>query len=396
MNRLHGRDVVFWIAAIVLMRVSSVQAIDFGPEEIIQAGGVDIQVPGYSVPSFEDFDGDGLKDLIVGQGSGSSSGKVRLYPNVGTEAEPQFDSFFYAQSDGVDLICPGSGCMGCFPRLVYWDADDLKDLLVGLSNGTVKIFLNIGTETEPTFDGGQDVLVEAGGMGVFGLDVGNRATPSLVDWNGDGLLDLVSGAYDGWIHIFLNDGCQDLMPCFLSSTATGQLVQEDDAVLTVPGSRSSPVVVDLDGDGLMDLLIGNTYGQVLFYPNIGTETAPAFSGYTAVTSEGQPIDLVGSARSRPDVCTWTGDGYFGPKDGYLDLIIGSADGRVRLYRGVPMTGDFDVDGDIDIDDLRTFMEAWRNPNPPADSIADLNGDGILDILDLELFIDLMLATNPAK
>lgn len=394
MNRLSGRGSLFWTAMVVLVWASVGAAVDFGPEEVIQAGGEDIQVLGYSVPSFEDFNGDLLKDLIVGQGSGSTAGRVRVYPNVGTEAEPLFEEFFYVQSDGVDLVCSGSGCMGCFPRLVYWDADDVKDLLVGQSNGTIKVFLNVGTAEQPIFGAGQEVTVAADGLTV--LDVGSRATPSLVDWNADGLPDLVSGAYDGRIHIFANDGCEDLSPCFLSSTAKGELVLEDDAVLAVPGARSSPVVVDLNGDGLQDLLVGNTYGQILFYPNVGTETLPAFAGYDVVTSDGQTIDLAGSPRSRPDVCTWTGDGHFGPADGYWDLLIGSGDGKVRLYRGIPMIGDFDADGDIDVDDLRTFMEAWRNPEPPADSLADLNADGVLDTLDLEAFIDLMLAANPAE
>lgn len=384
------------VVAVLLAAQSIVLAIDFGPEEIVQAGGAEIQVPGYSVPSFQDWNNDLLKDLIVGEGSGWIPGKVRVYLNVGTESEPLFDDFFYAQSDGMDLACSGSGCMGCFPRLVHWDGDGLKDLLVGQSDGTIKIFLNVGTEEEPVFDGGQDIMVGSGGMGVFRLDVGSRATPSLVDWNGDGALDLVSGAYDGRIHVFAND-CNDTMPpCFDSSSVIGELILEDEGALAVPGSRSSPVVVDLDGDGLHDLLAGNTYGQILFYANIGTAAAPAFSGYTAVTSEGQAIDLAGSARSRPDVCTWTGDGHFGPKDGYWDLLVGSGDGKVRLYRGIPMAGDFDTDGDIDVDDLRTFMEAWRHPDPPADSLADLNGDGVLDYLDLEAFIDLMLAANPPK
>jgi len=392
MNQLSGRGIPLWTVSVVLVWAAIGSAIDFGPEEVIQAGGQDIQVPGYSVPSFEDVNGDLLKDLIVGQGSGSIAGRVRVYPNVGTEAEPQFDDFFYVQSDGADLVCSGSGCMGCFPRLVYWDADEFKDLLVGQSNGTIQVFLNVGTAEEPVFGAGQDVNVGADGTV---LDVGSRATPNLVDWNADGLLDLVSGAYDGRIHIFTNDGCDDLIPCFLSSTTTGEFVLEDETVLAVPGSRSSPVVVDLNGDGLQDLLVGNTYGEILFYANVGTETVPAFDGYDVVTSDGQTIDLTGSPRSRPDVCTWTGDGHFGPADGYWDLLIGSGDGKVRLYRGIPMVGDFDADGDIDVDDLRTFMEAWRNPEPPADSIADLNADGVLDTADLEAFIDLMLAANPA-
>lgn len=396
MSQSRGLFAVCWVAVAIVVGPSTVMAIDFGPEEVVQAGGVDIQVPGYSVPSFEDWNNDLLKDLIVGEGSGSISGKVRVYLNVGTEAEPQFDDFLYVQSEGGDLTCPGSGCMGCFPRLVYWDADDLKDLLVGQSDGTVRVFLNVGTQEAPTFDGGQSVGIMNDGN-FEALDVGSRAAPSLADWNGDGVLDLIVGAYDGRIHFFESWACEDPMPPgFYSSPATGELVVADEAILTVPGSRSSPVAVDLDDDGLQDLLVGNTYGQLLFYPNIGTETLPAFSGYTPVTSEGQAIDLAGSPRSRPDVCTWTGDGHFGPADGYWDLLVGSGDGKVRLYRGTPMTGDFDTDGDIDVDDLRTFMEAWRQPDPPADSLADLNADGVLDTLDLEAFIDLMLAASPVE
>jgi len=161
----------------------------------------------------------------------------------------------------------------------------------------------------------------------------------------------------------------------------------------VPGGRSSPAVADLDGDGLRDLLVGNTYGQLLFYKNIGLESLPIFSGYTPATSAGAPIDLPGSLRSRPSVCHWTGDGHFGPRDGYWDVLVGSGDGKIRLYRGISKVGDFDLDGDIDVDDLRVFVEAWRQPDPSADSLADLNADGTLDYLDLEAFVDLMLAAN---
>ncbi len=85
--------VVLLTAAIVLVTAGQAGAIDLGPEEIVDANGVDIIVPGYSVPSFEDWNNDLLKDLIVGEGS-PSVGKVRVYLNVGTEADPQFDSFF--------------------------------------------------------------------------------------------------------------------------------------------------------------------------------------------------------------------------------------------------------------------------------------------------------------
>lgn len=78
-----------------------------GPEELVQADGADIQVPGWSVPSFVYWDGDDLKDLVVGEGG--NPGKVRVYLNVGTSSSPQFSGYLYAQSDGADLEVPGAG-----------------------------------------------------------------------------------------------------------------------------------------------------------------------------------------------------------------------------------------------------------------------------------------------
>jgi len=152
--------------------------------------------------------------------------------------------------------------------------------------------------------------------------------------------------------------------------------------------------MDLDGDGKKDLLTGNTDGQILFYKNDGLDSLPDFTGYVLVQSDGKPIDLAGTPRSRPFVCTWTGDGHFGPKDGYWDLLVGSGDGRIRLYRGIPKPGDFDADGDLDGDDFTFLAKALDKPLPAGGSAADLNKDGLVDVLDLRLFADLWLAANP--
>ncbi|MBN2560596.1 MAG: hypothetical protein JXQ75_06670 [Phycisphaerae bacterium] len=80
-----------------------------GPQEFVQAGGVNIDVPGYSVPSFVYWNGDDLKDLVVGQGDGTTLVRVRVYLNEGTTSEPAFSTYFYAQSNGSDLTVTGSG-----------------------------------------------------------------------------------------------------------------------------------------------------------------------------------------------------------------------------------------------------------------------------------------------
>ncbi|OHB62157.1 MAG: hypothetical protein A2Y76_00780 [Planctomycetes bacterium RBG_13_60_9] len=361
--------------------------LNLGPEEIIKAKGSDIIVPGYSVPAFEDWNNDLLKDLLVGEGGGSVPGKVRIYLNVGTESDPCFVDYFYAQAEGKDLSCPPQGCLGCFPRVVDWDEDGRKDLLVGLADGTVKIFRNITDNNEPVFDAGTNIKV--GNENAFNLDVGSRAMPIAVQWNDDGMLDLVVGGLDGLIHVYYNCGCGgSVPPRFYLSPVAGMLVQEKERDLMVPSGRSSPVVMDLDGDGKKDLLTGNTDGLVLFYKNLGTDSLPVFSGYTLVQSNGLPIDLAGTLRTRPFVCHWTG-----AKDGYWDLLLGYGDGKVRLYRGIPKLGDLDADGVLDGDDLTLLAKAMNKPVPPEGSPADLNGDGIVDILDLSLFADLWLAEH---
>jgi len=356
--------------------------LNLGPEELVQANGVDIDVPGYSVPSFVDWNNDNLKDLVIGEGGGNRDGKVRVYINVGTESNPQFSDYFYVQSEGADLTCPASGCLGCFPRVVYWDDDERKDLLVGQADGTIRIFRNMGTDENPRFDDG--LFLQAGQAGVRrNIDVGKRATPCVVDWNNNGRIDLVVGAFDGKIHVYLNCGCVgDARPSFETSQPAGTCVQANGSDLIVYSKRSSPVVADLDGDGKKDLLTGNTNGQLRFYRNVGTDAEPSFSDFSRVKSDGVNIELPSSPRSRPSVCFWTGDGHFGPIDGYFDVLIGAADGKVHLYRGIPTSGDIDGDGDIDFVDFALFAVHWRHTDCGQCGGADLTDDGRVDTDDL--------------
>jgi hypothetical protein len=293
-----------------------------GPGQAVQAGGIDIAVSGYSVPSATDWNADGRPDLIVGEGGSGFAGKVRVYLNNGTAAAPLFGGYSYAQTASGDLECPASGCLGVFPRAVQWDADGRKDLVAGQADGRVKLYLNIGTDADPVFDSGTYLRVGSPGSKVD-INVGARATSSVVDWDNDGRKDLVVGAYDGRVRVYLNEGT-DTAPDFRSVL----IVQSGAGDLLVPSSRSSSVIWDLDDDGKKDLLTGNTNGQLLLYSNFGSDAAPLFAGYDAVESDGTPIDLPGTPRSRPSVCDWTGDGL-------LDVLIGSGDGHVYLYQGVP-------------------------------------------------------------
>ncbi|MHC4509752.1 MAG: FG-GAP-like repeat-containing protein [Planctomycetota bacterium] len=372
---------------VLIVSQASASLLNLGPEELVQANGSDLQVTGCSVPSYVDWNEDGANDLVVGEHVSFTAGKIRVYLNIGGSNDPLFADYFYAQSNGADLTLPAEGCLGCFPRVVDWDDDMRKDLLVGVSNGTIRIYLNTGTDEDPAFDSGTTIRV---GTPAVALDVGNRTTPAFADWNGDGLNDLVVGALDARIHIYFNSGSTWPIPAFDFSPSTGQYVQENGHDLIVPSARSSPDVLDLDGDGRKDLLVGNSEGELLLYINVGTDVLPEFSDYLRLESNGVPINLEGALdgnpRSRPFVCDWTSDGH-------LDVLVGACDGKVHLYQGKAWTTglgvsspDLNGDGFIDIEDLITLIEHWGQDNAMCDIAPPPLGDGVVDAMDLELLM----------
>jgi len=68
MKRALLLTILFAAAPIVTRAYAADLLLRLGPEELVQAGGADISVLGYSVPSLADWDNDGLNDLIVGEG----------------------------------------------------------------------------------------------------------------------------------------------------------------------------------------------------------------------------------------------------------------------------------------------------------------------------------------
>ncbi|MFO8082417.1 MAG: VCBS repeat-containing protein [Armatimonadota bacterium] len=133
-----------------------------------------------AVATVGDWNGDGLKDLVVG----GEDGRVRLYERLPGEVMRFERGRRIAGADGP-VTAPGKGDLRyAAPALVDWDADGDLDLLVGGVNGRILLWRN---------DGG---LQPMGPLQVSGTDlrVTGIAMPAPFDYNGDGDVDLFVGA----------------------------------------------------------------------------------------------------------------------------------------------------------------------------------------------------------
>ncbi|MBM4118836.1 T9SS type A sorting domain-containing protein [bacterium] len=213
------------------------------------------------------------------------------------------------------------------------------------------IHLNVGTAQEPRFDSGARVQVGPPGAKVD-LNVGYRATPDVVDWNEDGLFDLLVGAYDGKLRLYLNEG-GGLPPDFRHTL----FVSDGSGDLVVPLGYASPTMADFDGDDAKDLVIGNAEGELYFYANAGTQAAPLFGVGWRCESLSLPIDLGYQGRARPFALDWDGDGR-------QDLLSGSNQGKVHLFLGQPNSVAVPF-----LPGAGARLSAWPNPARPATTFA---------------------------
>ena len=226
---------------------------------------------------YVDFDGDGDQDIAVGTGdwtdygwdhaydaagrwrNGPLHGNVYIISNQGSDEEPNFTSSpERLQAAGGDIDVYGWPS----PNFADFDGDGDLDLLCGEFLDGFTYFENIGSRTGPRYAAGRKLDDNLGQPLVMHLQM---ITPTAIDWDGDGDMDLIVGDEDGRVALVENTGkLRGNAPVFLPP----QYFQQQADTLKF-GALSTPFAYDWDGDGDEDILCGNTAGNIGYFENLG-------------------------------------------------------------------------------------------------------------------------------
>jgi len=202
-------------------------------------------------PQMVDWDEDGDKDLLVGE----YDGHVHYFQNIGTPTNPDLQDRGHLLAGGVEIDVSQLA----IPVVNDWDEDGDKDLIVGNDLANIKIFINVGTNSNPILS--PSILLQANPP-ISQIKNG----PDIGDLNGDGLKDLAYGWWQGTVFYYPNSGT-NANPVFNEVhllTALGDTIQPN-----FPTSGWTHLELnDWDEDGDLDLVYGEWDGHVNVYLNL--------------------------------------------------------------------------------------------------------------------------------
>ncbi len=149
--------------------------------------------------------------------------------------------------------------LGIGGAAVDWDEDGDLDLLLGSNGGRLFLRRNEGTAAQPAFALDSESLMS--GDGPLAVP-GAHLIPTVVDWDGDGKFDVLSGGGDGGAFWFRNVGKKGA-PRFEQAKALLEPKAERGTPQAPiwPGERTQICAADYDGDGDLDLLIGDFHSM---------------------------------------------------------------------------------------------------------------------------------------
>jgi len=150
-----------------------------------------------SEPNLFDWNGDGMKDLVIAR----QSYEVRVYINQSSDTWPMFDNADYSvvQAGGAQIrLYRGN------PYMFDLNRDGLTDLICGEQNGYVHYFENVGTDSNPEFAAGETLKLQNGTPVRWrrtNYYYGSRC--GFGDWNNDSVPDFLLSTYEGQVELYL-------------------------------------------------------------------------------------------------------------------------------------------------------------------------------------------------
>ena len=353
---------------------------------------------GLAAPALMDWDGDGKRDLLVGEFEtnsgenfpmGADGSTIRVYLNVGTDDDPKFtDEFEWARdTEGTIMEVPQWCCIGFTPQFYDLDDDGHLDMITGQYHpGDVTWFRGTGNgflpgetlpqEGDPSVNGQPmfgNYEGEPGDIGTFHYWVYTSA--SFGDLDDDGDYDLIVGG-SGGLRISENIG-SPRRPSFAMReplrTIDGEplrildrgpewrarILEHGDLLPPDGDGKSSPLVVDWDDDGVLDLLVTGSYRHpashaVTFFRGVKTDDGHRFHPGVDLLPTADGAKALPGSGQRVYVDDWN-------RDGVNDLIIGAS---VATVNG----GEFSDELSWEWEDVNDVESAGKDPGlyPPRE------------------------------
>lgn len=311
----------------------------FLPPVYFQQNADNVMCGALSTPFGIDWDSDGDEDILCG----NTAGYIVFYENLGlatgTAGLPKWAAPQQLTADGrvirVQAGSNGSIQGPCEAKWGYttftaadWDHDGLNDLIVNSIWGRVVWYRNLGPARKPRLVSAQPVRVNWPAAppkpewnwwnpGPTELVTQWRTTPVVVDWDHDGMNDLVMLDHEGFVALYRRargkDGELVLMPgrrCFVDGQ--GNPIRLNSRQAGGSGRRKL-AVVDWDNDGRIDLL--QDAENTLWWRNIGQR------GSSTILENRGLLDSrkLSSHTTSPTTVDWN-------RDDVRDLLVGAEDG----------------------------------------------------------------------
>ena len=351
-----------------------------------------------------DWEGDGDLDLIIGVGDWGDYGWDDAFDRSGKWTNGPLHGYVYLalrQADGgfgdPEKLKAGGAHVDVFgmpsPNLADFDSDGDLDLLCGEFLDGFTYFENVGSRKQPRLAEGR--RLHSGGE-PLALDL-QMITPTAVDWDRDGDIDLIVGDEDGRVAFVEHTGRIEAgLPVFAQPRYFRQRAE-----FVKFGALVTPQGVDIDSDGDEDIVAGNTAGYIGWIENLGGYP-PRFAEPALLQAAGKTIRIQagpnGSIQGPCEekwgyttigVADWDGDGL-------LDILTNSIWGRVLWYRNVgsPHSPRFEGERPVRVDWQTTPPKpAWNWWNPGKHELVsqwrtrpvpiDWNADGLMDLVMLD-------------